>query len=539
MALPFQLADQDLFPSPPQNFIHGQWTSTQSGKRFDVDDPGTGKPWTTSPDSEAQDVDAAVTSAHAAFEQYARYPPRRRAELLMAWHTRLVAARDDLAQVLVYETGKPLAEAYGELDYSLGFTWWFAGEADRVQGTVFSPALAGRRVLTLKQPVGVAAALCPWNFPIAMVLRKAGAALAAGCTMVVKPSPETPITTLCLAHLAARAGFPPGTLNVLTTSLANTPAVAEALCLHPRVNKVTFTGSTRVGKIISGLCARNLKRVTLELGGNCPFVVFDDADLEQALGQLMALKWRHAGQACISANRVYVQAGIHDRFIEALASRTRQLQVGHGIDKGTTMGPVTTPRGLDKAEHLHRDAVSKGATIVMGTGKREQASNGGASGYFMAPTILSGITEDMELAREEMFAPVLGVFKFDTEEEALKKANDTSMGLASYVFTKNVDRLWRMFENLEAGMIGLVCDDHNLPLRPPSSSNNLGLCWTGLDYKNLTTVLCHQNTGNQSAAESPFGGIKESGLGKESGKDVAINEYLISKTGTLTLQDHY
>ncbi|KAG8157292.1 hypothetical protein KVR01_013000 [Diaporthe batatas] len=496
MDLPFKLTDPTLFK--PRCYVHGQWVGTKSNKTFDIEDPGTGKVWASCPDSEAADVDAAVQSAHAAFGPYSRLTPRRRAELLMAWHQQVVAHRDDIARILVYETGKPLAEAQGELDYSLGFTWWFSGEADRVQGSVFNSAAAGRRTFVIKQPVGVAAALCPWNFPIAMVLRKAGAALAAGCTMVVKPSPETPATTLVLAELATRAGFPPGALNVLTTGLGNTPAVAEALCLHPLVRKVTFTGSTRVGKIISGLCARNLKKVTLELGGNCPFIVFDDADLDQALGQLMALKWRHAGQACISANRVFVQAGIHDRFVGALAARTRGLRVGHGIEEGTTMGPVTTPRGLDKAEQLHADAVAKGAEVVIGTGRRE----GGAGGYFMAPTILTGVTDEMGLAREEMFAPVLGVFRFDSEEDVVRRANDTSMGLASYVFTKDVDRLWRMFENLEAGMIGL-------------------------------------NTGNQSAAESPFGGIKESGMGKESGKDVAINEFLIQKTGTLTLQDHY
>lgn len=483
MTLPFQLSDKDLFK--PQNFIHGEWTTTKANKQFEVEDPGTGKIWISCPDSEAQDVDSAVQSAQEAFLVYSQWTPRRRAQLLMKWHELIVAARDDLARLLVYETGKPLAEAYGELDYSTGFTWWFAGEAERIQGTVFSPATAGRRVFVIKQPVGVAAALVPWNFPIAMVLRKAGAALAAGCTMVVKPSPETPITTLCLAHLASRAGFPPGALNVLTTSLENTPSVAEALCLHPLVKKVTFTGSTRVGKLISGLCARNLKKVTLELGGNCPFIVFDDADLEQALGQLIALKWRHAGQACISANRVYVQAGIHDRFVEALASRTKQLKVGHGIEDGTTMGPVTTPRGLDKAEQLHQDAVRKGAKVVIGTGKRQD----GATGYFMAPTILTGITDDMQLATEEMFAPVLGVFKFDTEQDAVKKANDTSMGLASYVFTKNVDRLWRMFEKLEAGMIGLVSLDlqqhHGCADYSPSLKTNI-------PYPNRTPVTSQQ-----------------------------------------------
>ncbi|ROW11296.1 hypothetical protein VMCG_00864 [Cytospora schulzeri] len=499
MDLPFELTDKTLFQG--QCYIHGEWVDTRSQARFNIEDPGTGKIWATCPDSQAEDVDRAVQSAHQAFQTYSTLTPRRRAELLMKWHTLIVAARDDLARILVYETGKPLSEAYGEVDYSTGFTWWFSGEADRVQGSVYQSATPGRRTLVIKQPVGVAAALCPWNFPIAMVLRKAGAALAAGCTMVVKPSPETPITTLCLANLAGRAGFPPGVLNVLTTSLENTPAVAEALCLHPLVRKVTFTGSTRVGKIISGWCAKNLKKVTLELGGNCPFIVFDDADLDQALGQLMALKWRHAGQACISANRVFVQSGIHDRFVETLALKTKELKVGHGLEKGTTMGPVTTTRGLDKAEHLHQDAVAKGAKVVMGTGKREGGQNG-ATGYFMQPTILTGVSDDMELAREEMFAPVLGIFKFDTEDEAVNRANDTSMGLASYVFTKNVDRLWRMFEKLEAGMIGL-------------------------------------NTGNQSAAESPFGGIKESGMGKESGKDVAVNEFLIQKTGTLTLQNHY
>lgn len=472
MDLPFELTDKDLFQ--PSNFIHGTWAPTTSSNRFDVQDPGTDKPWTACLDSEAADVDAAVQSAQSAFLLYSRYTPRKRAQLLMKWHELITAARDDLARILVFETGKPLAEAHGELDYSLGFTWWFSAEADRIQGAAYASSVPGRRVLTLKQPIGVAAALVPWNFPVAMVLRKAGAALAAGCTMVVKPSPETPVTALCLARLAVRAGFPPGALNVLTTSLTNTPAVAEALCLHPLVKKVTFTGSTRVGKIVAGLCARNLKKVTLELGGNCPFIVFDDADLEQALGQLMALKWRHAGQACISANRVYVQAGVHDRFVELLASRTKDLKIGHGAEEGTTLGPVTTPRGLDKAESLYGDAVEKGAKVVMGTGKREGGKDG-LTGYFMAPTILTGITDDMELSREEMFAPVLGVFKFETEDEIVKKANDTSMGLASYVFAKNVDVLWRMFERLEAGMIGLV----SLSVPPlPTTSSSTSHHWT-------------------------------------------------------------
>lgn len=343
----------------------------------------------------------------------------------------------------------------------------------------------------------MAVALVPWNFPVAMILRKAGAALAAGCTMVVKPSPETPISTLVLAHLAQKAGFPPGAFNVLTTDLENTPSLSEALCKHPLVKKVTFTGSTRVGKLIASHCSHGLKKVTLELGGNCPFVVFDDANIDQAMDQLMALKWRHAGQACITANRVYVQAGIYDRFAQLLKERTGKLVVGHGAAEGTTMGPLTTPQGVDKAARQVEDARRLGADVILGGSKVT-----GKNGYFFEPTILTNMTKDMLVTREESFAPLTALYRFETEEEAVKLANDTSMGLASYAFTKNVDRMWRMLENLEAGMIGM-------------------------------------NTGNSSAAESPFGGMKQSGYGKESGPEVAVNEYLVTKTGTFTVEGQY
>ncbi|KEZ44924.1 Succinate-semialdehyde dehydrogenase [NADP(+)] GabD [Scedosporium apiospermum] len=470
--IPFTLADDSL--AQFDSFVNGKPVTAQSGKRFDVVDPGSGHIWTSCPDSTDVDVNGAVESSYEAFKIYSKWTPRQRAECLSRWHHLIVAARDDLAKILVYETGKPLAEAYGEIDYATTFTWWFIGEAERIQGSTITSAVAGRRGFTIKQPVGVAAALVPWNFPIALTLRKASAALAAGCTMIVKPSPETPVSAISLAHLAIRAGFPPGALNVLTTSLENTPVVAESLCLHPLVKKVTFTGSTRVGKIISGLCARNLKKCTLELGGNCPFIVFDDANLDHALGQLTALKWRHAGQACVSANRVYIQRGIYDKFIADLIQKTSILKIGHGISEGTTLGPVTTERGLDKAEELVQDALTKGAKMVLGTGQRLKSSAGSESpiltGYFMEPTILVDVTDDMLMSREEIFAPV------------------------------NVDRLWRMFEKLEAGMVGL-------------------------------------NTGNNSAAETPFGGIKESGSGKESGKDVAVDEFLITKSGTLTVEE--
>ncbi|KAG5915022.1 hypothetical protein E4U42_000178 [Claviceps africana] len=494
--LPFELADGSLARS--NCVIHGEEVPARSGRRFDVVDPGTGAPWVSCPDCTGEDIDAAVRSSYDAFQHYSRWTPRRRAQCISTWHHLIVAAREDLAKMLVYETGKPLAEARGEVDYATGFTWWFVGEAERAHGASVVSAVPGRRCITIKQPVGVAAALVPWNFPVALTLRKVAAALAAGCTMVVKPSPETPLTALAVARLALRAGLPPGALNVVTASLDNTPSVAEALCLHPLVRKVTFTGSTRVGKIITSLCATNLKRCTLELGGNCPFIVFDDANIDQALAQLMALKWRHAGQACISANRLYVQRGIYDAFVQELVRQTARLRVGHGMVSGTTMGPVTTPRGLDKAERMAKDATSKGATMVLGVGLRKEAE----PGYFMDPTILTGVTDDMLMSQDEIFAPLLGVSVFDTEEEVTQRANNTSMGLASYVFTKNVDRLWRMFENLEAGMIGL-------------------------------------NTGNSSCAEAPFGGIKESGFGKESGKDVAVEEFLVTKNGTLTVEDHW
>ncbi|KAL2867042.1 NAD-dependent succinate-semialdehyde dehydrogenase [Aspergillus lucknowensis] len=493
--LPFELENPELLHF--DSFVGNTWVTAKSGKRFEVVDPGTDIPWASCPSSSAEDVDYAVQVAHDAFEKYKKVNPRQRAQWLLKWDALIREARTDIAKILTHEAGKPIAESYGEIDYATGFTWWFAGEAERIQGTIAVPAAPNRRVFTVKQPIGVAAALIPWNFPIAMLLRKTGAAFAAGCTMIVKPSPETPLTALVLAHLAQKAGFPSGVFNVLTTDLENTPPLSEALCKHPLVKKVTFTGSTRVGKLIASHCAHGLKKVTLELGGNCPFLVFDDANLDQALDQLMALKWRHAGQACITANRVYVQAGIYEKFAQALKERTAKLVVGHGASDSTTMGPLTTPRSIDKAISQVQDAQRLGAEVILG-GKRVE----GSKGYFFEPTILKNMKAEMLVSREETFAPIAALYRFETEDEAVRLANDTSMGLASYAFTKNIDRMWRLLENLEAGMIGM-------------------------------------NTGNSSAAESPFGGIKESGYGKESGKEVAVNEYLITKTGTLTIEGQY
>ncbi|UKZ81713.1 hypothetical protein TrVFT333_009485 [Trichoderma virens FT-333] len=430
---PFTLANSSL--GQLNCLVDGESVVAKSGKRFDVIDPGSGKSWASCPDCREEDVDAAVQSSHRAFQSYSKWTPRQRAQTLLKWHQEIIAARDDLAKILVHETGKPLAEAYGEIDYATTFTWWFVGEAERVQGSSIVSAIPGRRAVTIKQPVGVAAALVPWNFPIALTLRKASAALAAGCTMIVKPSPETPITALSVARLALKAGF----------------LQEHSTCLQ-----------------------RALK----------------------ALGQLMGLKWRHAGQACVSSNRVYVQRGVYDKFADLVVNATAQLKMGHGMAEGTTLGPVTTPRSLYRAEEMAKDALAKGAKMVFGTGLRDASGSGG---YFMEPTVLTNVTDDMLMSQDEIFAPLLGISVFDTEDEVIQRANNTAMGLTSYAFTKNVDRLWRLFELLEAGMVGL-------------------------------------NTGNNSSAEAPFGGIKESGSGKESGKDVAIEEFMITKSGTFTIE---
>ncbi|KAH7016676.1 aldehyde dehydrogenase domain-containing protein [Ilyonectria destructans] len=494
--LPFKLRNPDLLRT--EAFVHGTWQSASSGKRFDIEDPGTAKVFTSCADFDTTDVDAVVQSSAEAFAEFRKENPRSRARKLLEWDRLIRENRDDIAHVLTYETGKPLAEAQGELDYALGFTWWFAGEAERIRGNISVPSTPDRRVVVVKQPIGVCIALVPWNFPIAMILRKVGAALAAGCTLIAKPSPETPLSCLILAKLAAMAGFAPGVFNVVPTSIVNTPRVAEALCKHLLVKKVSFTGSTNIGSLVAKHCSEGLKKVSLELGGNCPFLVFDDANQEQALGELFRLKWRHSGQACVTANRVYVQAGIYEEFLEKLVAKTKTLKQGHGLNADTTIGPLTTARGVTKAQKHVDDAVAAGGKVVLGGSAAPQAGDG----FFFAPTIIRDANKFMLISREEVFAPVLAVYRFETEEEAVQQANDTSMGLASYFFTKNVDRTWRLLENLEAGMIGM-------------------------------------NTGNSSAAESPFGGMKLSGYGTESGKDVAVEEYLVSKTGTLTLEGQF
>ena len=413
-------------------------------------DPGTRQVFATCPTNKTQDVDGYVTTSHAAFLRYRQVNPRQRAQMLLGWHELIASARDDIAKLVTYETGKPLAEARGEIDYALGFAWWFAGEAERIRGSIAIPSVSERRTFVIKQPIGVSVALAPWNFPVAMIIRKVAAALAAGCTMIVKPSPETPLSTLALADLAMRAGFPRGVLNIITTDNFNTPPVSEALCKHPLVRKVTFTGSTAVGKLIARHCSEGLKKVTLELGGNCPFIIFNDADLQQAVAALMILKWRTAGQACTHANRVYVQSGVYDKFAQMILDATKALRVGHGAEPSTTMGAITTARGIEKLERHISDAVAKGGKLLTGGKKLETLP-----GYFFEPTIIADMKFSMLTTHEEIFGPLLGLYRFETEEEVVELANDTNMGLASYFFTKDVSRTWRLLESLEAGMIGM------------------------------------------------------------------------------------
>ncbi|CAG9990543.1 unnamed protein product [Clonostachys byssicola] len=478
--LPFTLKDPSLLHEA--SLLNGEWVQAQSGQRFDVE----GK----FPISRSSYVE----TSHAAFTSYRQTNPRERAKILLKWHELISNSREDIAKLVVWETGKPMGEALGEVDYALGFAWWFAGEAERIRGSVAQPSVSSRRIIVIKQPIGVCVALVPWNFPVAMIIRKVAAAIAAGCSIIVKPSPETPLSIMALADLIQRAGLPAGVLNVISTDNINTPDVSEKLCKHPLVRKVTFTGSTVVGSIVAGHCSVGLKKLTMELGGNCPFIIFNDGDLHQALAALMILKWRTAGQACTHANRVYVQSGVYEKFTEMIVDATKKLKVGHGAGEDTSMGPLTTGRGIKKLESHVSDAISKGGKVLCG-GKRPDHL---AKGYFFEPTIISDMSADMLTTKEEIFGPLLGLYKFETEEEVVKAANDTSMGLASYFFTRDTSRTWRMLENLEAGMIGM-------------------------------------NTGNSSCAESPFGGIKMSGYGKEAGKDVAIEEYLIQKTGTLTV----
>ncbi|RDL32662.1 Succinate-semialdehyde dehydrogenase [Venustampulla echinocandica] len=480
------LKRKDLFQT--KGYINAQWIHSQSGKTFDVINPATLEKIATVPEMGAAETAQAVEAAHVSFQSFKKTTARERARLLRKWNDLILENIDDLALILTLENGKPLAEAKGEVAYAASFLEWFAGEAERTHGEVVPVANPKQRILTFKQPLGVAACLAPWNFPIAMITRKVGAALAAGCTTVWKPAGETPLSCLAQAVLAEQAGFPMGAINVVTT-LDLVAEVGMELCTNKFVKKLSFTGSTRVGKLLAEQCAGSLKKLSLELGGNSPFIVFDDAKIETAVEACILAKFRNSGQTCVTANRIMVQAGIYDQFAEALAKRIQQLKVGDGTEEGVFIGPLTHERAVDKAMCHINDAKAHGGQIMLGGSPLDL---NGKKGYFLQPTVIKNMSREMLTTREETFAPVVGLYRFNTEEEAIELANDCEVGLGGFIITESIPRSWRVTEALEVGMVGV----------------NLGLL---------------------SACESPFGGIKESGYGREGGRQ-GIQEYLALKS---------
>ena len=475
------LSDPTLLKSDA--FINGQFVNAPQDKRFAVRNPSTGETVAEVADFGADGITAAIDAAEAARKSWAATTAKERAAILRRWNDLCLDHADDLAMILTAEMGKPLAEAKGEIAYGTSFIDWFAEEAKRVTGDVLESPFPDKKFLVLKQPVGVFGAITPWNFPNAMITRKLSPGLAAGCTCVLKPAEQTPLSALALAELAKRAGFPDGVINIVTGMDA--PAMGEALCADDRVRKITFTGSTEVGRILMRQSADTIKKISLELGGNAPLIVFDDADLDEAVEGAIASKYRNAGQTCVCANRIFVQAGIHDAFAKALAEKVAAMTVGDGFDDGVVQGPIIDQQGFDKITRHIADATQKGGTVLVGGKPHEKG------GTFFEPTVLTGATSDMDLYAEETFGPVAALFKFETEEEAITAANDTIFGLAAYFFTEDTARLFRVSEALEYGMV-------------------------------------IANTGAYSSEVGPFGGVKASGLGRE-GSKYGIDEFLEMK----------
>nr|WP_245559243.1 NAD-dependent succinate-semialdehyde dehydrogenase [Chitiniphilus shinanonensis] len=455
--------------------IDGRWHATAA--RFAVHDPATGEILARVARCGRDETRAAIAAAEAALPNWRATPAKSRAAVLRRWYELLMARRDDIATLLTREQGKPLAESQGEVAYAASFIEWFAEEARRIAGDVLEHPQADRRILVLKQPVGVCAAITPWNFPAAMIARKAGAALAAGCTMVVKPASQTPLTALAMAALAVEAGLPAGVFNVVPGPAGE---VGAELAENPAVRKLSFTGSTETGRKLMAQCAPTLKKLSLELGGNAPFIVFDDADVDAAVEGALAAKYRNSGQTCVCANRFYVQAAVHDRFAARLAERAAQLKVGNGLDAGVEQGPLIDADALAKVERHVADALARGARLLTGGERR--------GGTWYAPTVLADVPSDALVTREETFGPVSALVKFDTEEQAIALANASEFGLAAYFYGRDLSRVFRVAEALEYGMVGI-------------------------------------NTGLFSNEVGPFGGMKQSGFGRE-GSRYGLAEYL-------------
>lgn len=465
-----------------QGLIAGKWTDAYDGKNITVSNPATGEVIVNVPCMGRKETNDAISSASDAFKSWSKMAAADRSKHLRNWYDLILAHKEELGQLITLEQGKPLKEAIGEVSYGASFIEFAAEEAKRVYGDIIPSPFVDRRLFVLKQPVGVVGVITPWNFPLAMITRKIGPALACGCTVVIKPSELTPLTALAAAELSIKAGIPPGVVNVV---MGNAPEIGDALLSSPQVRKITFTGSTAVGKKLMAGSAETVKKVSLELGGNAPCIIFDDADLEVALKGTLASKFRNSGQTCVCANRVLVQEGIYNKFADALSGAVQNMKVGDGFGEGVVQGPLINEAAVKKVESLIQDAISKGAKVLLG-GKRHSFGM-----TFYEPTVITDVKSEMLISREEVFGPVAPLLKFKTEEEAISMANDTNAGLAAYIFTTNVQRSWRVSEALEYGIVGV-------------------------------------NEGLVSTEVAPFGGVKQSGLGRE-GSKYGMDEYLEMK----------
>ena len=461
--------------------INGHWVKGTS--RFDVHDPATGKKLVDVANLGPQDAQAAIDAANAAWPAWRNKTGKERSIILRKWFDLLMANQEDLGRLMTAEQGKPFAEAKGEVAYGASFVEWYAEEAKRVNGETLPPFDNNRRLMVLKQPIGVCAAITPWNFPLAMITRKVAPALAAGCTVVIKPAELTPLTALAAAELAVRAGIPAGVVNILSADSDNSIAIGKVFCSSDIVRHISFTGSTEVGRILMAQSAPSIKKLALELGGNAPFIVFDDADIDSAVEGAMASKYRNAGQTCVCANRIYVQDAVYDEFVQKFTAKVKNLKVGNGFDEGVMQGPLIEDAAVDKVERHVQDAISKGGKVMVGGHK--------ISGQFYEPTVIAEATADMLCAREETFGPFAPVFRFHKDQEAIDAANNTEFGLASYFYSRDIGRIYRVSEALEYGMVGI-------------------------------------NVGIIATEHVPFGGVKQSGLGREGSKH-GMDEYLEMK----------
>ncbi|MGO4379083.1 NADP-dependent succinate-semialdehyde dehydrogenase [Pseudoduganella sp. RAF19] len=465
-----------------QAYINGQWCDADNGETIAVTNPATGEKIGTVPRMGEAETRRAIEAANAAWPAWRKKTAKERAAIMRKWNDLMLENADDLALLMTAEQGKPLAESKGEITYAASFIEWFGEEAKRIAGETLQSPWPDRRIVVTREPIGVSAAITPWNFPSAMITRKAGPALAAGCPMVLKPAELTPFSALALAVLAERAGIPPGVFSVVT---GDPKAIGKEMTANPIVRKLSFTGSTAVGRLLMEQSAPTIKKLSLELGGNAPFIVFDDADLDAAVEGAIASKYRNTGQTCVCANRIYVQDGIYDAFAKKLVEAVGKLKVGNGVDPGVTQGPLIEEKAVKKVEEHIADALGKGARLLLG-GKRHELGH-----TFFQPTILADVHSDMELAREETFGPLAPLFRFKTDEEAVTLANSTEFGLAAYFYSRDIGRIWRVAEGLESGMVGV-------------------------------------NTGLISNEIAPFGGVKQSGIGRE-GSTHGMDDYLVIK----------